>query len=70
MSHDNCRAPEDGYYTFIFTTMEEGNNNFHAALQRISASDPNAITELCQTAHGDDGYNTGSCSVSYISIEK
>ncbi len=69
MSHDHCRAPEDGYYSFMFSARENVNNGFRVAIQRIPANDPHDITSLCTAGGGDYGYNTGSCSVSHPSFE-
>ncbi len=66
MFHEYCRTPEDGYYSFTFSAREEEDTNFHAAVQRISASDPNDVTVLCQAAQADYRYNTGTCSVSSL----
>ena len=63
MSRNHCRAPEDGYYSLTFCAREDG-DKFYGVIQRISASDPNDVTSLCQTAGGDYAYQSGSCSVS------
>ena len=68
--HVHCRAPEDGYYTFMFSAREYSRGNrLHAVIQRVSASDPNDITSLCGAAEGDNGWQSASCSVSYIALK-
>ncbi len=66
----HCRAPEDGYYSFTFTTREYEDGHLNASIQRISGSNPNDITDLCLAAGGDDNWQSGSCSVSNIHFNK
>ena len=60
----NFRAPEDGFYTFTLAVRENGNVYAGGTIQRISASDPNDISMLCAAEVGNDGWQTGSCTVS------
>ncbi len=48
----------------MLSAKEYEDNAINSVIQRISASDSNDITVLCKAAEGDQGWQTGSCSVS------
>ncbi len=52
----------------MLSAKEYEDNAINSMIQRISASDSNDITVLCKVAEGDQGWQTGSCSVSLFSF--
>ncbi len=64
-----ARAPEDGYYAFIFGGRERGSSSISGSVVKISGTNPNDIDTLCSFTGGNDDWQTQACSVSFLMVK-